>query len=229
MNMKRIPIEEASPPQLREFASNVLGIEGITQSHNSTQMRAKIETVEPGLKFIIVNDEPPPAGPPPAVEAQPPAAAPTMPLGEIVGAVDLAEQERRWNADPENRYPDGTRVPFSRRPLPPLHKASHHHDPTIEINIPSTRERGGNRDVFVAVDGTPFLIQRDKWVKVPYRVFGALNDAVEKHLERRQDRTNEKAEIVERESLAYQFSSRNPPTEAEIADWHARTDNCFAG
>jgi hypothetical protein len=57
--------------------------------------------------------------------------------------------------------------------------AAHHNDPTIEVKVLLSDKAGGDRDVPVSVNGIQWLLQRDKWVKVPYRVFEALQHAEE--------------------------------------------------
>jgi hypothetical protein len=57
--------------------------------------------------------------------------------------------------------------------------AAHHNDPTIEIKVLLSEKAGGDRDVPVSVNGIQWLLKRDKWVKVPYRVFEALQHAEE--------------------------------------------------
>lgn len=224
MGMKKIAIEDATAAQLRAFAELVLGLE-VTPTMNGNVLRSRILTAAPDTKEILIAEEALPAVVPPA--AAPPAEAAERPAIPLPPVVDIAEQERAYYANPE-RDEKGQVVPFARRSLgasPP--NGSHHHDPKIEIMVPSTREKGGNRDVQVPVGGVVFLIRRDAWTPAPYRVYEALNNAVERTFEQIQARPNEPAEIVARDNFSYSFSTRNGPDEAELAAWRARTSGTF--
>ena len=105
---------------------------------------------------------------------------------------------------------------------PNINDLGHHADPRVTIRIPSTKEPGGDRDVPVGVNGTIFLIRRDEKVEVPYRVYEALNHAVETKYEFKQ--TGLESAMHEREAHAYEFSVLREPPEEEVRAWRARTD-----
>ncbi len=112
------------------------------------------------------------------------------------------------------------KVEPTRAKLPPSH---HKSDPTIEVRIPATKEPGGKREVEVAVNGLLFLVRRDEWVKVPYRVFEALNNAVETTYEDIPSQVPGSPPIRERyETQAYPFNYRNGPSDEELAAWQER-------
>lgn len=71
----------------------------------------------------------------------------------------------------------------------------------VKILIPSTEAQGGNRPVFVGVNGVSFLIKRDEEVDVPVPVYEVLRNA--RHTVYKQ---NDDGSLVPREVPAYPFS-----------------------
>jgi hypothetical protein len=67
--MKKIPIEEASNKQLLTYCQIVLGLEDAKAGTPTARLLAKIDSVQPGTKEILVEDEPvaAPAAPQPQV------------------------------------------------------------------------------------------------------------------------------------------------------------------
>lgn len=109
------------------------------------------------------------------------------------------------------------KVEAGRPKLPPSH---HKSDPTIEIMIPTTKEPGGKREVEVGVNGLLFLVRRDEWVKVPYRVYEVLNNAIETTYEDIPSQIPGMPPTRERYDVhSYPFNSRNGPSDEELAAW----------
>jgi hypothetical protein len=100
--------------------------------------------------------------------------------------------------------------------------AQHHNDPTIELYIPQSAKLAAIATCRSASTACSGLIKRDKWIKVPYRVFIALKHAEET----RYDHTNNdigQMQVTERQVPSYAFSTQNGPSEAEIDAWLERT------
>jgi hypothetical protein len=73
----------------------------------------------------------------------------------------------------------------------------------VSISIPKTEGDTGSKDVFVAVNGRTYLIKRGETVRVPYGVYSALKDAVERKYETIHDPKTNTRELVSREVQAY--------------------------
>lgn len=200
--MKQIPINEASAAQLRYHAETVLGFETISRSANRGQILAKIEAAAPGTTHVTVEGD-----------AESPA--------QVAGEARTAAADALTNIPPEQKVET---VRSKLHGMSQRQAAAHHHDPKIEIFIPSSSEKGGDRDVKVAPNGVQFLVQRDKWVPVPYRVFEALKLAVQTMHEPNNNNLGE-LEITSRDVYSYPFSTRNEPTDAEVREWRERTAN----
>jgi hypothetical protein len=200
--MKSIPINEASAAQLRYHAETVLGLEAINKAANRGQIIAKIEQAAPGTKTIQVDDV---IESPAQVQAEETKAAQTVAAAETAAVV--AEETK-----------------VSLAGMSAKQAAQHHHDPKIEVLIPSTPEKGGDRAVPVSVNGIQFTVKRDEWVSVPYRVFEVLEHARETTYEHTNNAIGQ-MEVKERETCSYAFSTRNGPDEATLADWRKRTES----
>lgn len=101
-------------------------------------------------------------------------------------------------------------------------------DPVVMIRVASTREPGGNRAVFVGVNGDGFLIQRDRDVNVPYRVYEALEHALEERYEFIDGGPGERPSLEPREAHSYAFNIRRMPSDEEVEAWRARVADTFA-
>jgi hypothetical protein len=55
----------------------------------------------------------------------------------------------------------------------------HHHDPKIDVLRPGDAGAGRQSRCPLDINGTTFLVKRDIWVTVPYRIFLVLKDAVQ--------------------------------------------------
>jgi hypothetical protein len=97
-------------------------------------------------------------------------------------------------------------------------------DPRVVINIPveMRNNEAYDRDVEVGVNGRCWQIRRAIDVPVPYRVYLALRAAVGMSV----DHKTVGADVVETERNVPRFSPNvvKMPSDAEIAAWHARTD-----
>lgn len=199
--MTQIPINEASGAQLRYHAETVLGLEPISRAANRGQILAKIEAVAPGTTHIQVEGEP------------------ESPAQEQAVATSTAAADALANVPPEGKVEEAKAKLHG---LSDRQAAAHHNDPKIEVFLPSTNEKGGDREVPVAPNGVQFLIQRDKWVEVPYRVFEALQLATQTVCEPHNNSLGE-LEVIKRDVYSYPFSTRGGPSEEEIQAWRERT------
>ena len=153
----RIPLDDADLATLKHFAELALGIE-IKDGTNSSQIRAKIKKAMPDLKDVPAI----PAPPPPVVQAQANAGDEEAPIQFN----DLGEA-------PSVR-PAAVSRPAS---AALLHQVN---DPRVEITIAKTAEKHRSKDVTVAVNGVTCRMKRGERINVPYRVYEALKNAIEK-------------------------------------------------
>lgn len=78
---------------------------------------------------------------------------------------------------------------------------------TVKIMVHKTSEQGGDRDVFVGVNGKARLIKRGVEVEVPIEVAEVLKNAIETRYEWKADpRHPQGGENVARDAQAYPFS-----------------------
>jgi hypothetical protein len=199
--MKTILIGDADAPQLRYHAEVVLGLE-LPKIQNKPQIIAKILATVPGTTEIQVKDEP---DSPAQEQAQ-------------TNAADHA-------AAVAKEVPQATAANLAKlNALTPRQAAMHHHDPKIDVFVPASNEPGGDRDVPLDINGVTFLVKRDVWVTVPYRIYLVLKDAIETIYSPRQDDLG-RLSVESRDVYSYPFSTRNEPSEEEIAAWRERTDS----
>lgn len=102
-------------------------------------------------------------------------------------------------------------------------------DPKATILIPSTRDKCGDWDVPVCVNGDQVLVQRDKEVEVPYRFVNALRDALEQQIDQTPARPGQPAIITSRMVHSYPFQLLDMPSKADIAEWSARMSGAELG
>lgn len=101
------------------------------------------------------------------------------------------------------------------------------YDPKVELTIAPTNDKTRAREVQVAVNGDAFIMQRGKKILVPYRVYLALDAAIEK-VTRDTDEINPQSQMPVKEWVdqpSYPFTVHKLPSDDEIAAWHKRTDN----
>lgn len=199
--MKKIPIADATVPQLRSHCELVLGLE-LPRITNRQQLLAKIGTAAPGTTEIVASDVP---------ESPAQVAAEAISAERAVEAA--AEPARRMTATDERLLGKNAKE-----------AASHHYDPRIEVMVQQTPEPGGNRDVQVSVNGIVWLLKRDQFVEVPYRVYEALLHAKETNYTPTNDALGYLVP-VEREVFSYPFSTQNGPSEEEVRAWRLRTES----
>jgi hypothetical protein len=112
--MKKIPVADATPAQLRHFAEVVLGLDGIKKTDTSTALRAKIAVVYKGDTITVAEDEPEAADPAPV------AAAPAVPVSDELGANGLAGGVINGNPAFKHKrvYIYGSEKPGGKEPVP---------------------------------------------------------------------------------------------------------------
>lgn len=199
--MKKLPIGEANHAQLRYHAETVLGLE-VPNIINMGQLKAKIEAAAPNTTEITIADE---------------LESPTQQqaVKETAVATAAAEQEHSEKVEKAEASFHGMNAKQA---------AAHHNDPKIEIKMLLSEKAGGDRDVPVSVNGVQWLLKRDVWVEVPYRVFEALQHAEETKYELTNNDIGQ-MQTSERQVPSYAYQTRNEPSEAEIASWTKRTES----
>lgn len=137
----------------------------------------------------------------------------------------------------ETTPPAGTRAgpPLDPRADPPqvpgdrMVGSSFRDDPRVTVMIPSTDTPGGDRAVQVGVNGVAFLIERNRDVPVPYRVYEALQNSEQINYEQVANPQNPlQPLVVERRVKGYPFSVSERPSEAVVAAWRERVADTFA-
>lgn len=199
----RIAIEDATAPDLREFAATQLGLE-VSSSMNAKTLRSKIATVAPDLKHV------------PSVSAG--AAPEPEPAAIPVGYVPVEGE------DPAKR-PAAISMPAG---ADLLHQSM---DPKVELEVLTTTDKARAKACTVSVNGVVTRIERGKKVSVPYRVFLAMQDAVEYQAVDTDENNPITGEPIKDwvPQHSYPFRVTKMPTDEEIADWHKRTDKGFMG
>lgn len=199
MNTK--PIGEASHGELFYHASTILGLEV-----------KKVGSSKPDLLAAILQ------------------AAPDTTHVQLEGTVDSPAENQARATTAEQAAAAAAQAPqvaavkkAALAGMSAKQAAAHHHDPKIEILIAETPEPGGDRDVEVAVNGVAFIIKRNQWVAVPYRVFEVLKNAVQTVWTPKND-SEGRLTPEKRDVYSYPFQTRNEPSEAELAEWRERVD-----
>lgn len=192
-----IPIEDATKEQLAAFAQQTLGLD-VPKNSSVAAIKAKIAAAwdkDHITALADVDASETASNPAPAAPAPAPAApAPAAPVAPAASSA-------------------GRMV-----------SAGGARDPKVRLYIPSEERAGGNRAVFVGVNGRGILIPRDKEVDVAYRYYEALKNAVT--TVHREDQETRK--LISYDAPAYPFQVRAMPPQAEIDAWFARTQGQFA-
>ncbi|WP_226018415.1 hypothetical protein [Novosphingobium sp. FKTRR1] len=199
-----VSIDAATYPQLAWAASNLFNLD-IPRGSNAVGLRAKIrqafpdkESLEVPAKLKGAADEP---------EKAPPIAKP----GQASGRRTISTGEVR-DVAPAAALPTG-------------HAAMHfQHDPKVEIQILPSSDPTRAKDVQVACQGQVILIRRGTKVKIPYRFYRALDDAIET-VARDTDEINPQTGLPVKEWVeqhSYPFSIFSMPSDDEIAAWDKR-------
>lgn len=145
--------------------------------------------------------------------------------GDEIEEIELPKESLKFAA-PTPRAVDIAPTPEGEIPSGP---AGQHYmyDPKVEITIAPTNDKQRSRDVQVAVNGDAFIMQRGKKIAIPYRVYLALENAIET-VARDTDEINPQSQMAVKEWVeqpSYSFTIHKLPTDEEIAAWHRRTDN----
>lgn len=103
--------------------------------------------------------------------------------------------------------------------------AKYKHDPLVELEIQSTSYPGGDQPAPVNVNGGNLLIPREVRVTIPYRFYLALKGSHEVGTTQDKDTF----EFHHRKFTNYPMTVFKVPSEAEIAEWHKKTDHLRLG
>jgi hypothetical protein len=172
-------INDATPEEIRAFASEFLGIP--TEGDEDGAVLAKVKAANEGETIFVrqAPEETDQTGTPPAPVEEA--------GGGLVGSLGRS-------------------------------------DPKVTLTL-HAEERDGvvvNRHKEVGVNGVVWLLKRGESITIPYRVYEALDNA-ERHVI---THTSE-GEVREQRVKNSPFNVEKMPSAAELADWHAKTDNMF--
>lgn len=210
-----IKLDEADLPTLRHYAEVTLGLE-VKSGTNTPTLRAKIKQAQPDCEHIPAL----PGAPPRVVQAGDP--APPVQIVEKIVYIDRPVPTAAQEAYTER--PTAISRPASRE----LMHASL--DPKVEVMIPKTDDKRRAKDVTIGVNGDITRLQRGVWVKVPYRVYLALRDAIEHAAVPDPEKINPitgEPIMVWEEVQSYPFQVKNMPSDDEIAEWEHATGSGF--
>lgn len=205
-----VALDEADIASLRQFASVTMGLE-VKPGMNGNQLRGLIQKADASVTDVPVYV---PEGP-----GVPRGAAPAKPT--VAGAIRPAITA---NGEPVKAAPASTG--WASGVADPMH---HSHDPRVVINISRTDDKRRTKDVTVQVNGVTFQIQREKDVAVPYRVFLALRDALEKAAVDGDEFNPVTGDPIKvwANVPSYPFSVVEKPPQAEVDAWLERTSREF--
>lgn len=111
--------------------------------------------------------------------------------------------------------PEGMQMPRPSDTAKKLSSSKSGGDPKVTLVLNRTEEKGGNRPLFVSVNGVGMLIPRGEKVSIPFRYYLALLNAV--GIQYDQD---EEGELESREVQSYPFNVQEMPPRDEIDAWH---------
>lgn len=97
-------------------------------------------------------------------------------------------------------------------------------DPKVTLTL-HAEERDGvvvNRHKEVGVNGVVWLLKRGQSITIPYRVYKAL-ELAERHVITHTQDGEQREQVVKNTP----YNIEKLPSEQEVADWHARTDDQF--
>lgn len=194
-DLVKVPLDQATRPQLFHYIRSVLNLD-IGEGANNAQIKAKILQAQPGATEILVPQEM--------------ATAPTQSEPKILqggGTIDAAT------------------IAANTASVPASQMTSHpRHDPKVELVVMPSADPTRPKDVQVAVQGETILIKRGERVKIPYRYYIALEQAVET-VPRDTDTINPTTGLPFKEWVeqhSYPFQVYAMPSAEEIAAWEAR-------
>jgi len=190
MKMIQKLLLEATPAEIKLFATNFLGLD-LEADDNDVTIYAKVEAAHPSETIFVPED------------------AETFAQADMIG---LPPQRPAGAREPSPNSSDGDRMAgsFGRD------------DPKVTLTI-NNEDRGGevySRDVPVGVNGVVWLLQRNKPITVPYRVFAALELAVRDSI----TMDGQTGEVHHTAVRTVPYNVIDGPTRAEVAEWMARQD-----
>ena len=95
-------------------------------------------------------------------------------------------------------------------------------DPMVTIKIHADKAKDGGRNVPCHLNGVEYFIPRNKEVKIPYRYFRALEEAVGDIHDGWDDKEKRNSEA--RETQSYTYTVTRMPSDAEIEAWKKRME-----
>lgn len=204
---KRIPIQDADIKTLKHFAEVQLGLD-VPFGSNSRSVISKIKAAMPDCEDVPVLPEPPE----PIVVIQAAPAPEPAPVPFVV---------------PEGEDPLKRPAAISRPASGALAHASL--DPKVTIEVAKTADKSRAHDVTISVNGDVTRLQRGVKVDVPYRVYLALKNAIEKQaIETDQVNPFTGQPIMSWEDVqSYPFQVHSMPSDEAIAAWEAATGDGF--
>jgi len=205
-----VTLDEADIASLRHHATVMMGLE-IKPGTNGSQIRGMIQKADASVDLIPVYV---PEGP-----GVPRDAAPAKPI--VSGAVRPGITA---NGEPVEAAPASTG--WASSVADPMH---HSHDPRVVISISRTDDKRRTKDVTVQVNGVTFIIQREKEIAVPYRVYLALRDALENAAVDGDEFNPVTGDAIKvwAKVPSYPFSVIEKPPQAEVDAWLERTSREF--
>lgn len=88
-------------------------------------------------------------------------------------------------------------------------------EPTVELTINEQSGAGGKRAIPVGVNGVMILLPRAERIKIAYRYYVALNNAIKTLYETDQ----ETGDVIDRDVPSYPFQVHRMPPDDELAAW----------
>lgn len=195
MKLGPVKISEATREQLKLFAELSLGLE-VPKTANADHIRKLIAEQHVGEEITV------PISAAEDDQAAPVEAADDAPGPQTVVAAapapigDLDEAAVLDRLDTDSRS-----------------------DPKITIQIHNQAGKGGERPVFVNVNGVSILLPRNRPITIPYRNYLALQDAMGTDWEQVYDAGEREEVMVQRDMHSYPFTVIQSPSKAEVDAW----------
>lgn len=137
--------------------------------------------------------------------------------------IDVPDVDEEVDLNAPVLTPKGKRAPTSEEGSRLVSKGGKG-DPLVEMTLHQSAEKDGKRPVFVAVNGVEILVPRGERIKLPYRYFHALENAI-----RTEGTWDEQSnEIIKTEVPAYPFLIHRLPSDEALDQWYADTHKRFA-
>lgn len=191
-------LEDCTPAELRQHAQINIGLD-VPASANRATIIAKLKAANPAIVSIDVPDEP----------------APSPMLAEFAQVAAMHAQTPPALA-PAVLHVGGSMPHYNQ-------------DPKVRLEIMKTSDPQRAKEVTLGVNGDTFRMKRGEQIDVPYRVYLVLLDAKENQSVETGEINAMGAPVREwQEVQSYPFQVHAMPTAAEIAAWHAATDNAVS-